>query len=53
VIVSVDLADDLFPENFPAWPRTVQKRYLEELHALYFPAQVTAQQAVIRGEITD
>ena len=25
------------PEGFDAWPRDVQSRYLEELHALYFP----------------
>lgn len=25
------------PEGFEAWPRKVQKHYLQELHALYFP----------------
>ncbi len=25
------------PEGFEQWPRDVQSRYLEELHALYFP----------------
>ena len=25
------------PEGFEAWPADIQKRYLEELHALYFP----------------
>ena len=25
------------PEGFEAWPRAIQQKYLEELHALYFP----------------
>ena len=25
------------PEGFEAWPRPIQQKYLEELHALYFP----------------
>ena len=25
------------PEGFEAWPKAIQQKYLEELHALYFP----------------
>ena len=31
------MAEADLPEGFEAWPRDVQSRYLEELHALYFP----------------
>ena len=31
------MAEADLPEGFDAWPRDVQARYLEELHALYFP----------------
>jgi len=26
-----------FPDGFDAWPKEIQQRWLEELHALYFP----------------
>lgn len=32
-----ELDDFDFPEGFAAWPREIQSRYLEELHAVYFP----------------
>jgi hypothetical protein len=42
-------ADDLIPENYYRWPRAVQRRYIEQLYALYFPGrtQMTAGQAAI------
>jgi hypothetical protein len=40
--------DNLIPEGYDKWPRSVQRRYLEELFALYFPERVqhTASAAV-------
>lgn len=38
-------ADDLIPEAYYTWPREIQSRYLEELHALYFPGQQAATAA--------
>ena len=29
--------DPGLPEGFEAWPKEIQQKYLEELHALYFP----------------
>ena len=31
----MDAAD--LPEGFESWPAEIQKRFLEEFHALYFP----------------
>jgi len=31
------VADPDLPEGFESWPAEIQKRYLEEFHALYFP----------------
>ena len=31
------MTPDALPEGFEAWPKDVQKRWLEEYHALYFP----------------
>ena len=31
------MAEADLPEGFEAWPADIQSRYLEELHALYFP----------------
>ena len=28
---------DLLPPEFGRWPRKVQRQYIQELHALYFP----------------
>lgn len=29
--------DSLLPEGYDTWPRSVQRRFVEELYALYFP----------------
>jgi hypothetical protein len=43
------------PENFERWPRSVQLRYLEELHAIYYPDTRTAADTppAIQGEVID
>lgn len=37
--------DSLYPQDYDRWPRSVQRQYWDELHALYFPEQHDSQQA--------
>lgn len=45
-------ADDLYPENYENWPRSIQRRYWVELHALYFPEQYPGRQSTHQAALT-
>jgi hypothetical protein len=55
--------DDIIPEGFDRWPRAVQRHYIEELYALYFPGRAhqaadaavpqPGDEHVVQGEIVN